>query len=159
MTDKFDPKQAIFQDALATSAATNYLGDWETVEGLVRVFVQNVLQAESEQALYDECNRMALVFSGVEQDYTVVPEWHSRDGLGLKACETLGIDPDQSYQDILRAAFADYATQLLELVKTHHDQPQDTWDWQIDALVEEITALLVGLIDTLYPGEDEDTAA
>jgi hypothetical protein len=151
-------KPTIFEKALEAANVENYLGDFDTVEAIVRAFAQAVLEADDEATLLAEVNRMALIFSGVEQGYTIVPDWHSRLGVGMKACERLNIDPEQSYQDILRSAFADYAAQLLDVLRANHDQPEDVWGWQIDAVVEHCTALLVGIIDTLYPESDADEA-
>lgn len=151
-------KPTIFEKALEAADVENYLGDFDTVEALVRAFAQNVLEADNEEAIFAEVNRMALIFSGVEQGYTIVPDWHTRDGLGVKACERLDIEPNQSYQDILRSAFADYASQFFDVVAANHDQPEDVWGWQLDAIVEHCTALLVGIIDTLYPESDADEA-
>jgi hypothetical protein len=140
-----------FQKGLENAAKTGYLGNSTLVSSLVRSFAQDVLQASSPEQCYAAVNKIAEVFSGVTEGYALMPEWHNRMNLGAKACARLGIDSDQSFQDIMRSAFADYAVQLRNVLNDNAERPQDQWDFQIDAIIEHATALMLGTIDIAFP--------
>lgn len=145
-----------FQRGLQNAAQPGYLGNAVLVESLVRSFAQDVLQATAPDQCYAAVNKIAGVFSGVEDGYTLMPEWHDRMYLGAKACARLGIDPDQSYQDIMRSAFAEYAAQLRTVLNESADLPKDQWDFKIDAIIEHATALMLGTIDIVFPLNPDD---
>jgi hypothetical protein len=147
--------ETIFQAALAVANSEGYLGNAAVIEGLVRDFVANILEATSPDTAFAECDRMALIFSGNEPGFTPIPEWNTREALGMKCAERQDVDPDQSLVDILRATFATYAIQLRGLVEDHANDPEEVWGWQIDQIIEHCTALMLGTIDTLYPAEPE----
>jgi hypothetical protein len=146
---------AIFQDALAVASSENYLGNAEVVEALARDFVANVLEATNADSAMEECNRMALIFSGNQPGYTAIPDWNTREALGMKCCERHDLDPDQSCVDILRATFGMYATQALGILQEHKDDAQESWDWKLDQIIEHCTALMLGTIDTVYPADED----
>lgn len=140
---------------LRESAKDGYLGDSSLVESLVRDFASKVFAAQSIDDAYAAVNAIADIFAGVTEGFVLIEGWHDRGHLGMKACERLAINPDQSYQDILRAAFADYATQLVTIAKQSADKPESDWGWQIDAVIEHAVALMMGTIDLVFP-LDED---
>jgi hypothetical protein len=150
-----DQSGSSFQAALAVANSEGYLGNAEFVEGLVRDFVANIIEATSPDTAFSECDRMALIFSGNEPGFTPIPDWNTREALGMKCAERQDVDPDQSLVDILRATFAMYAVQLRGLVEAHASDPVEDWGWKIDQIIEHCTSLMIGTIDTLYPQPPE----
>jgi hypothetical protein len=146
---------AIFQDALAVASSENYLGNAEVVEGLVRDFIANVLEATTADQVFEECSRVALIFSGSQPGYTPVPDWNTREALGMKCAERHDLDPNQSCVDILRATFGMYATQVRGILIEHVDDQEEDWSWKLDQIIEHCTALMLGTIDTVYPFDEE----
>lgn len=144
-----------FQAALAVANSEGYLGNAEVVESLVRDFVANSLEATGPESIYADCDRLSLIFSGNDEGFTPIPEWNTREGLGMKCCERHDLDPNMSLVDILRATFAMYAAQARGILIEHAKDPEEDWGWKIDQIIEHCTSLMLGTIDTLYPQPPE----
>jgi hypothetical protein len=154
-----DQSGSSFQAALAVANSEGYLGNSEIVEGLVRDFVANVIEATSPDTAFSECDRMALIFSGNEPGFTPIPEWNTREALGMKCADWQDVDPNQSLIDILRATFAKYAIWARSTVADYANEPNDDWRWRIDLIIEYCTSLMLGTIDTVFPQEPDEPPA
>lgn len=148
--------ESSFQEALAVANSEGYLGNAKVVEDLVRGFVANCVEATGPETIYADCDRLALIFSGNEPGFTPIPEWNTREALGMKCCERHDLDPNQSFVDILRATFATYAVDARDILIEHAKDPEEDWGWKIDGIIEHCTSLMIGTIDTLYPQDPDE---
>jgi hypothetical protein len=150
-----DQSGSSFQAALTVANSVGYLGNAEFVEGLVREFVANIIEATSPDTAFSECDRMALIFSGNEAGFTPIPEWNTREALGMKCCERHNLDPGQSLVDILRATFGAYAVQVRGILIEHSKKADDFWVLKVEQIFCHCTSLMLGTIDILDP-QDRD---
>lgn len=135
--------------------ASGYLGDISVVDTLVRGYVAALANAETPEAMVAEADRMALIFSGADPAFTPIKGWNSRDELGLYIAKNYGkVDPNAPLLEILKSLFLDGALRFLEAAKAHEKHGPEASEFQIDALVEELVAVLTATWEITYPPED-----
>lgn len=147
--------QGLIEGLAGVDGTKPYLGNLDVVDGIVRQFVNDVLQAKSAPEILPIVDKMALIFAGMDDAYAVIPNWASRNELGAIICRRYGVDPDQNMVDIIRTMLFKFVSELHTVVRASVNKPEDEWQWQIDAGIEYVTAILTGVADTTHPeGED-----
>lgn len=133
----------------------SYLGDVSVVDMLVRDFIGSLGEAETPEAMVAQADRMALIFSGSEPAYSPIPGWNTRDQLGLYIVKHYGkANPNASLMEILKVMFLDAAQRFLEAVKIEGSQGPEAMEFQIDALIEELVAVLTSTWEITFPPEE-----
>jgi hypothetical protein len=132
----------------------NYLGDVGVVDVLIRNFLLAVSEVDTYEAALVEGDKLALIFSGMGGDYTPIPDWHTRDELGLYIAKHYGkLDPNGTITEILRGLFYDAILRFYSAIKAGHESGDDAMKFQVDALIEELVALLTGTWEITFPQE------
>lgn len=138
-----------------------YLGNMEIVDMLVREYIGDVsnVPATGDAAaewIGERAEHFAMIFAGQNEAYEVVPGWNTYAELGMYAAKHLQIDPDQSFIEILRTAFMDIARRFFDISQRLVDEKIDEAqsEFEIDAMVEETVAALMGTWEVTYPPEE-----
>lgn len=135
----------------------NYLGSIEVVDGIVRDFVSTVAEADDPDEITAKADDLALIFSGGKPGYSVVPHWNTRQQLGLYIVKHYGkADPESSVIEILKVLFLDAAMRVLEAVKATMEQGDEAGTFQVDALIEELVAILTGTWEITFPPDEDE---
>lgn len=122
MTDPTNkPDTAGTTVALARVGELPYLGDKETVDGMLRTFVGRICAryvrvsegavpaADASQADMDECRRFADIFLGRDEGYSTVGPWNGTplaDACRTAFKEILSAEASAKDEDALAATFA-----------------------------------------------------
>lgn len=141
--------------AAKRAAAENYLGDHETVDGLVRDFASAVIArfnsvAEGRTLPNDAsaadvalCQQMADVFLGKAEGYTTVPGWNeSALPLYIRAKFTGTVQPEDD-KSVVAQIFAMLAHVIYDQIRSGTDA--DAMGREIDGSIKSLTNLLLGI--------------
>lgn len=128
-----------------------YLGNAEIVEALVRDFVSDIATATSAEEAKAAIEKKAIIFCGSDPAYETVSEWNDRLQLGMVICSRVGVDPNQDWMSIMRAGLGKLALEIRGTIQNHADQPIEEWSWQIDAMIEFWTSMLLGTLSLTHP--------
>lgn len=136
---------------LELASRDGYLGDWDTVEGLLRVSIKRLMDSLDEETLRREAEVFSLVFQGQEPAYHPIPDFHTRAGMSGLMARHADIRPDQSFGDMLRQLYVWTVLPLIELAAKGDAVTDEQAMTAIDGQVEYATSILIGTADVTHP--------
>lgn len=120
-----------------------YLGNYKVVDGLVRDYVANVMNADTENDIFVASGKMANIFAGLDANYIQVDGWCDRFKLGAHLEQFMNVDGEQSFYDSVRTAFVLFAQQLMQaLMQGGGDTPEVRA--AVDGLIKKFVGILMG---------------
>lgn len=129
----------------------NYLGNTAVVSDLVGQFIYDISKVESPFDVMKTVNSMADIFSGLNEDYTVIPDWNDREHLGKLMAVDFGVPYDSSSTiDLFQNCFAVLALRVFDIIKETHDKSDDVKEKVIVEFKEYVVATLLGVAPTIY---------
>lgn len=135
--------------------AGSYLGDIAVVDSVVRAFIGALAEAETAEQMVAEADRMALIFAGQNPEFSPIPDWNTRDQLGLYIARHYGkVDPNGSLIEILKSLFLDGVIRFIDAVKAQAQLGDEAGQFRIDILIEELVAVLTATWEITYPPEE-----
>lgn len=149
----------IFDGGMAPTDGRPYLGNVETVDGIVRSFVATVsdlLAAGDGPGIVAALDAPAMIFAGLDPAYAPIPGWSTQPELGVYAATRLEFDSEQSLVDTMRTAFGLLAHGVIDTTKelASGSISEEDAQFRIDAVVEEMTAALTGTWEIVFPGDE-----
>ena len=132
----------MFERSVELLNHSRYLGNYRVVDGLVRDFVAQVMDAAAEEDISRAAASMANVFAAVDPSYVQVDGWATSTGLGRHLDELLDVDSSQPFYDMVRTAFLIFAQQLMEAVIDGGGE--DVMQARVDALIKRHVGILMG---------------
>jgi len=145
--------------AKAARSAGVYLGDTEAVAVLMQSFIAALADAYGEgdaAKVTHLADVEALRFAGQMDGFTPIPDWASRENLGLYAAKHWSLQPDGGLVEILRGVFLMAASTVGDIIiAAHGGEADDQTQFRIDMLVEALTATMTNTWEIVYPPEDE----
>lgn len=146
------------EQALApASGAQPYLGDWQTVNGLLRTYAHQVLTADhaSAQDLRRAADRgarlLARAFLGQDKRYAVLP-WNSPGQIDVYVARRCGIQSDDP-EERVAGALVRMVADLYTLAQTIENQQlvNEQWTGEAGDTIRRCTNLLMGMPMSGYP--------
>lgn len=133
----------MFENSIENLNHNRYLGSARVVDGLIRDFVASVMSAGSEDEVIAVSNKYGDIFSGVDASYIQVDGWANRSKLGRELEQRVGVDPDQSFVDMVRTAFVVWASELMDTVVSTAGDVEAAKP-KVDAIIQDVVAVLMG---------------
>ncbi len=133
----------MFEHSIENLNHPRYLGSARVVDGLVRDFVASVMGAGGEDEVIAASNKYGDIFSGVDASFIQVDGWANRSKLGRELELHVGVDPDQSFIDMVRTSFVVWASELMQAVVSTAGDTEAAKP-KVDAIIQKVVAVLMG---------------
>jgi hypothetical protein len=138
----------------AARAGEVYLGNVDAVQSIMAGFVSSTADAMAEgdsAKVLALADAMALRFAGGNPGDGLIPGWHVRNQLGIYAATHWSVDPNQDLVSILRTVFILAAGRVADAIKAEHEHGAGAGEFQIDIVVEELTATMTSTWEVMFP--------
>jgi hypothetical protein len=145
--------EPLFADSIATAADDDnqYLGDAVVVETILRAaigeFMSLVQEGKATQADMERIARRAAgIFLGHDKDFTPVPKWNAPGHIDEFVAKWVGSEETDAVAR-LEQMMVEMMGQSLEIARIadRPDALDEEWKWQLPAMFQEYTWLLLGI--------------
>ena len=154
----------VFEQGVAAAASENYLGNFATVQFLLRTLGAKCINRfdpeKKEECMkqdVEDCKELAKTFLGENPDYSPVPAWNKAgviDDYLARVQRLEGDDPQKRVAAVLMRFLGDiYGLYTYAL----SGPPPENWETQIDGICDMYTKLMIGFEDNTITAEDLET--
>ena len=152
-----EPNDAGLAAAFATATQDNWLGNRETIDAMLRTMLVEVLEVRegrqtdtvTEADGYARCvavmAKNAAILLGKDASYRPIIGWNQPGGIDAHLVKELNIDEADPARRVITAQWQLVKEFCALLKQEEQGQPQEATRWQMDAGVEQMVKLMLGL--------------